>query len=153
MISIHLIIFTKMAKVRGEDVVLKYSDDMYSFICARSIQFNINREMIETSVSGSGFTRTFIPGAIEWGGTLEGLVVVSGGSLDGDISVMYSLIQDGTLFQIRWYEQDTTGTYYLQKDGYCYINSISEISSFDNMVTFNASFTGSGPITITTGNV
>lgn len=142
-----------MAKVKGIDVVLRYSDDMFPFICARSIQFDISRDMIETSVTGSGYTRTFVPGAIQWSGTLEGLAFISGGTVDGDMSIMYTYIQNGTLFELRWYEEDEGGTYFLQKTGYAYINSISEISSFDNMVTFNASFTGSGPITITTGNV
>ena len=142
-----------MAKVKGIDVVLRYSDDMFPIICARSIQFDINREMIETSVSGSGYYRTYIAGAMEWSGNLEGLAFISGGTVDGDIANMYYLLQNNFLFLIRWYEVDETGTYFLQKQGECYINSISEISSFDNMVTFNASFTGSGPITITTGNV
>ena len=152
-ITTHLTIFTIMAKVKGIDVVLRYSDDMFPIICARSIQFDINREMIETSVTGSGYTKTFVPGAIEWGGSIEGLAFISGGTVDGDMSILYSYIQNGTYFQLRWYETDENNQYYLQKSGYGYINSISEISSFDNMVTFNASFTGSGPITITTGNV
>ena len=152
-IIILLIIFTTMAKVKGIDVVLKYSDDMFPFICARSIQFDISRDMIETSVTGSGYYRTYVAGSMQWGGTLEGLTFISNGTIDGDIENMYYLLQNNFLFQIRWYEEDESGTYYLQKQGECYINSISEISSFDNMVTFNASFTGSGPITITTGNV
>ncbi len=151
-ITTHLTIFTIMAKVKGIDVVLKYSDDMFPYLCARSIQFDINREMIETSVTGSGLTKTFVPGAIEWGGSIEGLTFLGGGT-DGDMYMIYDFIQSGELFLLRWYETDENNQFFLQKQGYGYINSVSEISSFDNMVTFNANFTGSGPITITTGNV
>jgi predicted secreted protein len=142
-----------MAKVKGEDVVLKITDDLYPLVCARSIQFDISRDMIETSVTGSGVTKTFVPGAISWSGTIEGLTFINGGHDYGDIEAIYNLLQQGEQIDIMWYEKDINNQYYNQKLGRCYITSISEVASFDNMVTFNATFTGTGPIIITTGDV
>lgn len=141
-----------MAKVNGINAVLKFDDDQFPIICARSIQFDINREMIETSVSGSGFFRTHIPGALEWSGSCEGFVVVDT-TQDAVMAIMYQFIINGESFLLTWYETDTTGTYYLQKQGFAYISSITEISSFDNMATFTINFTGTGPITITSDEV
>ena len=152
MISTLLTIFTKMAKVNGINALLLFDDDQFPVICSRSIQFDINREMIETSVSGSGYTRTFIPGAIEWSGSCEGFVFIDP-TLDAVTQIMYAKILNGEAVFMTWYETDTTGAYYLQKQGMAYISSITEIASFDNMVTFTINFTGSGPISITTGNV
>lgn len=142
-----------MAKVKGIDVVLKYSDDMFPFLCARSIEFDINQDLIETSIKGSNRYRTYIPGAITWGGTLEGLAYISGGTTDGDMSIMYDLLQTKGLFQIEWYEEDTDHVYWLKKSGYAYLESMSEVASFDNITTFNATFKGSGEIIITAGLV
>lgn len=142
-----------MAKVNGKDVVLTIEDDEYTIVCARSIQFDINREMIETSVTGSGFTRTFVPGAIEWSGSIEGLTFISDLTNNGDTYSLYQILLTGSKIKLVWYEEDFGNDYFLKKEGYGYINGISEISSFDNVVTFNANFTGSGPITITSGNV
>lgn len=142
-----------MGKVNGKDVILTIDEDDYQVVCARSIQYDISREMIETSVSGSGFTRTFVPGAIEWSGSIEGLTFISDGTNNGDTYSLYQILLNGSLIKLRWYEVDNTNSYYLKKEGYGYINGISEISSFDNVVTFNANFTGSGPITITQDNV
>lgn len=142
-----------MAKVKGEDVVLTFSDDLFPFICARSIQFHINRDLIETSVTGTGMYKTFTIGAMSWAGTLEGLAVIANGTIEGTMENLYTRFIGGNDFLLTWYEKDVSNTFYLQKQGFCYINSISEVASFDNMVTFNASFTGTGPITIKSGNV
>lgn len=142
-----------MAKVNGKDVILTIEDDEYPIVCARSIQFDISREMIETSVTGSGFTRTFVPGAIEWSGSIEGLTFISDLTNNGDTYSIYQILLTGSKVKLVWYEEDFDNAYFLKKEGYGYINGISEVSSFDNVVTFNANFTGSGPITITSGNV
>jgi hypothetical protein len=142
-----------MGKVKGEDVVLKYSDDQFPFLCARSIQFNIDKELIETSITGSGAYKTYTQAALSWGGNLEGLTLLTGGTQAGDMGAIYNLITTEADFQITWYEEDVTGTYYLQKSGSCYLTNVSEISSFDNVVTFNAEFVGTGPITIVSDTI
>jgi hypothetical protein len=141
-----------MAKVRGQDAVLYLTDDLFPAICARSITFDMTNEIIETSITGSGRYRTFKPGAIEWAGTIEGFSVI--GVPDNIvIQNFYSFIEQGLPVRCRWYEVESTGEYYLQKEGYVIFESVNETSSFDNMVTFNASFKGTGPITITSDHV
>jgi predicted secreted protein len=143
-----------MAKVRGEDVVLIMTDDLFKVICARSITFDINRESIETSITGSGNFRTFKQGAIEWSGSIEGLTFIANGTIDDQtIESFYLKMFNNIPFYIRWYEEDENNEFFLQKEGFCYIDTINETSSFDNMATFNATFRGTGPITITTGLV
>ena len=141
-----------MAKVSGKDVVLRITDDMYPVVCARSITFETSSDIIETSVKGSGKFRTYVYGAVEWGGTLEGLTFINGNHDYGDIKVMYDILTTGEERDIMWYEKDVNNEYYNQKLGRCLITAMSEISSFDNMVTFNATFKGTGPIIITSGD-
>lgn len=143
-----------MAKVRGSDVLLLLTDDGFVAACARSITFDISNELIETSITGSGKFRTFKPGAIEWSGTIEGLtLLVNGVTDDVTVEILYGYLLSGSEFACRWYEQDITATHYMNKTGYIILESINETSSFDNMVTFTANFKGTGPITITTGDI
>lgn len=142
-----------MGKIKGEDVVLINADTDIQFACARQITFNIDRELLETSITGTGMYRSYTPGAIAWSGDLEGIAMTMNDHTAGGLENLYEFIQNGNLIQLRWYETDVENAHWLKKEGNAYLNSISEISSFDNIVTFNASFTGSGPITITTGDV
>ena len=223
-----------MGKVKGEDVVL-YIQETGSYRCSdplgcgRSITFNIDQDMIETSITGNGRFRTYVPGAATVTANIEGLinilhteqVTISGtityvssneftidqkidciqvGStiiLDGDVfdnapfpclSVsyyggvthvaitgtlpiftsfvgsltytkyfftadrLYTAVQNATLLSFDFYETDDEG-HYLQKTFEGYINSLSEVSSFDNIVTYNADITATGLPTIIFGNV
>jgi hypothetical protein len=143
-----------MGKVRGEDVVLILSDDLFKIICARSITFDIQQDLIETSITSGGRFRSYVPGAMSWGGTIEGLTFIAYGSVDDQtIESLYLRIMNGLSVKIVWYEKDENNEYYLQKEGQCYIESINETSSFDNMATFTANFKGTGPITITSGDI
>lgn len=65
---------------------------------------------------------------------------------------MYDKILSGERIQLRYYEIDDNN-HYLQKVCYVYIESINETSSFDNMVTFTASFKGDGAPIITYGEI
>ena len=56
------------------------------------------------------------------------------------------------LIQLKYYEIDDDN-HYLQKVCNVYIESINETASFDNMVTFSASFKGNGTPTITYGEI
>lgn len=142
-----------MGKVKGEDVILYITDiatdDEYVIACARSITFDINQELIETSITGENRFRTYAPGAITWGGTVEGLVFIQtdlpapGGNWD--LGRLYDYVTLNTQpFTLRWYEPDIEGINYLQKTGLVYIESINETSSFDNMATFTITFRGTG---------
>ena len=66
------------------------------------------------------------------------------------IGWMYDKLLNSELIQIRYYETDDNNLF-LQKFCEIYIESINETSSFDNMVTFSASFKGNGTPIITYG--
>jgi hypothetical protein len=68
------------------------------------------------------------------------------------IGWMYDKLLNSELIQLRYYETDDDN-HYLQKFCEVYIESINETSSFDNMVTFTASFKGNGTPTITYGEI
>lgn len=147
-----------MGKVRGEDVILSIYDaglDEYvTFACARGITFDISREMIETTISGSGVFKTFIPGPGECSGTIDGLVFIQKDlSATYDLGRMYDIIINGTYIQLKYYETDIENLYFLEKILYCYIESINETSSFDNISTFSATFKGVGAPSIDYGDV
>lgn len=217
-----------MGKVRGEDVVV-YIEDVANgkcndiIGCSRSITFDIQQDMIETSITGNGRFRTYVPGAGSVTATLEGLVGISstyikslncllsfygspplnalfidvediclpvgnsmtmtgtgtadgtytiasfapypGGSLIGfeetipyfddvngqltwdepqySIERMYESLISGSKLLFEFYETDTEG-HFLRKTFYGYIQSISEIASFDNIATYTANITATG---------
>jgi len=143
-----------MAKVLGSDVTLNFTASELPILCARSIQFDINIDMIETSITGNGVYRSYISGAVDWSGSIEGLsFLLNGTTAEPTIETLYSTLLAGDPVYISWYEQDVNAQYYLRKTGEAYVNTISEISSFDNVVTFNATFRGTGSITIETGQI
>ena len=143
-----------MANVLGQDVILSFTDDAFPFACARSINLSIENDMIETSNVGNGNFRTYIPGALKYSGTIEGLVVLYNGSISSyTIEQLQGLILTSQSFKMRWYEKDVTSQHYMVKDATIFLTNLTETASFDNAVTFSADFTGTGPITITYGNV
>lgn len=224
-----------MGKVKGEDVIL-YIQDISTYpnkcpdpiACGRSITFNIDQDMIETSITGNGRFRTYVPGAASVTANIEGLVnilhteqitvtgtityvssneftidqeidciqadsmiILDGGgvfdqapfqcvlvnyfggathvAINGTLPVfspfsgtltytkyfftmerMYDAITNGSLLYFDFYETDDEG-HYLKKTFEGYINSLSEVASFDNIVTFSADITANGIPTIDYG--
>lgn len=229
-----------MGKVKGEDVILYLQDISdkcnHPIACSRSITFDIQQDLIETSITQNGRFRTYVSGAASWSATLEGLVsilnikyetvsgaldlliipslppqnafvinvpnlcmniggilVVSGtGTADGTYTIlnysnsdddlstvivtvepipaftpvdpasitfeqlsfgienMYDSIVAGTPILVEFFETDNEG-HFLKKSGTAYIESISEVASFDNMATFTAALKGTGLISVEYG--
>lgn len=147
-----------MGLVNGKDVILTIlgpSMDDYEVIgCARSVTFDISTEFIETSISGNGKFKTFVPSMKECKGTIEGLTFIQKEITDKvDIGALYDLIKAGTQFGVRYYETDISNTFFLQKQLSCYIESITETASFDNMTTFSMNIKINGEPTFTYGEV
>jgi hypothetical protein len=69
-----------------------------------------------------------------------------------NMGLMYSKIVSGEILGLKYYETDDDN-HYLQKQCEVYIESINETASFDNIVTFTASFKGTGQPTITYGEI
>lgn len=68
------------------------------------------------------------------------------------IGWMYQKIIAGERILINYHETDDDNNF-LQKNCYVYIESINETASFDNMVTYSASFKGDGTPTINYGEI
>lgn len=68
------------------------------------------------------------------------------------IGWFYDNLLQSAEVQLKYYEIDDNNNF-LQKVCNVYIESINETSSFDNMVTFSASFKGNGTPTITYGEI
>ena len=68
------------------------------------------------------------------------------------IGYMYDKIMNGEELYLIYYETDDFN-HFLQKQCTVFIESINETSSFDNMVTFTASFKGNGDPIITYGEI
>ena len=68
------------------------------------------------------------------------------------IGWMYDKIISGEQIYLKYYETDDDNNY-LQKQCSVYIESINETSSFDNIVTFSASFKGTGEPIIDYGQI
>jgi predicted secreted protein len=138
-----------MGLVRGNDVILylPYVPER-PMACARSITFNTENELIETSIKGSGRYRTYLPGALSYSGTIEGLVFLV---KDDDLSIdkvgliqFQDLLDNDVPFHFSYFMTD--GNIEYRRDGLFYIESINETSSFDNMATFTVNFKGTGPL-------
>lgn len=145
-----------MRLVNGKDAILTTnwlgSDKVLG--CARSINFEMQTDMIETSITGSGNFRTFIPGASSFTGSMDGLVLLTGGSHTNiGMGELYVYFLDNTPITIKYYETDIEGANFLQKECVVYLDTISESASFDNMVTFSCTFKGVGAPTITYGSI
>ena len=146
-----------MGVVLGKDVILSadFGGETLPFGCARSCTFDIQREFVETSITGSGTFRTFIPSAASFTGTIEGLVALEelGAATTQNMGIIYDMFFNSTPIEITFYEVDETGEHFLSKSCYIYIESISETGSFDNVSTFSINFKGNGQPTINYGEV
>lgn len=145
-----------MSKVNGKDVLIQINDGgtFYPIACGRSITFDITNEFIETSITGSGRFRTYITSAAGFTGTIEGLVFLEiPFTTTLTMQYFYDQVLSGAQIQVRYYETDTSNTTYLLKEFDCFVESISETASFDNMNTFSVNFKGTGVPSITSDNV
>ena len=68
------------------------------------------------------------------------------------IGWFYDKLLNSELITLKYYETDDDN-HFLQKQCNVYIESINETASFDNLVTFTASFKGNGTPTITYGEI
>lgn len=147
-----------MGKVNGKDIILQIFDtglnDWVSIGCARSIQFEESRDLIETSITGAGYWRTFVPGARSFSGSIEGLVFIQKEVTNKfHMGAFYDLFNSNDFAQIKIYETDEDGAFFLDKSFLCYVESLSESGSFDNISTFSLTFKGTGNPVITYGEV
>ena len=138
-----------MAKVRGEDVVLTMSNGS-NFVpigCARTLTYDINQDLIETSITGNGKFRTYSPGAVSWSASVEGFTYLERSNIQRmGIGELIDKLQYGEIFTLIWYEFDVDRHFYSRRTGQVLVESINETASFDNMSVFTINFKGTGSI-------
>ncbi len=147
-----------MGLVLGKDAILSVrvasTGDFLPIGCARSVTFDVQNEFIETSGVGSGNYRTYIPSAATVSGTMDGLVLLGGETIDDiyNLGNIYDYLLNSKL-NLKFSMLDESAQYYIDKSVDVYIESISETTSFDNVTTFSINFKGTGSITVQYGEI
>lgn len=136
--------------VKGENVtVFKYDDTIFAWVpyaCARSCSFTIETDTIETSITGSGKYRTFVPRSNASVGTLEGLTQLG---LANNLSIadLITLQINHEILLMRWEDVADNGQVFT-KELEMFITNSTQTASFDNVATFSVSLQGTGAITL-----
>lgn len=135
-----------MGLVKGSDVLIQMNNgtELVPIGCARSITFDIQRDFIDTSITGQGIWQTSIPAAGSFSATIEGLVFLAA---DDDekiqMNFFYQNIISGATVAVSFIDDDMSGNQ-LVKSFSGYIETITETASFDNIVSFSATIKGTG---------
>lgn len=136
-------------KVLGKNVVvfIKVGSDWVLYACATSATLNVVTDIIETSVSGNGRFKSFLPTANSFTGTLEG---VTSFETDGKLSLQdlrqRQLAQE--LLMMKFQRSDELGNLYTDQASF-YITSSSDVGSFNDMNTFTVELQGTGILSLT----
>lgn len=136
--------------VKGENVtVFKYDSNILAWVpyaCARSCSFSIETDTIETSITGSGKYRTFVPRSNASTGSLEGLTQL--GTVNNvSIADLITLQISHEILLMRWEDVADNGQIFT-KELEMFITNTTQTASFDNVATFSVSLQGTGPITL-----
>lgn len=135
-----------MSLVKGENYVFYIFQLTWKpYLCARSGNMNIDTDMIETSVTGSGNYRTFKPTVHSFTAQLDGIVSLNDTS-GLTIADLQALQLAKTKLLCRFTQTSIAGDTYT-KEAYFYITNSTDTSSFDGVATFSISLRGTGAIT------
>lgn len=136
-----------MSLVAGE----KYEVEIYdgsvwkTFVCRRDANFNVQTEMIETSVTGSGNRKTFKPTVSSATVGMSGLTALN---VPGFVTLpeLISLQLANTKILFRLLNTAIDLTVYIRQF-YAYITNIADTGSFDGVSSFQLSAQVTGNIT------
>lgn len=139
-----------MGLVFGKNVtVFKYDADVdvwVPYACARSCSLPISTGVLETSITGSGKFKTFLPTANSFTGTLEGLMTLEKINTIG-IADLIALQLAQTILLMRFeYQDDDSHTFTMEAS--FIITGSTVTSSFDNVTTFSVDLQGTGALTL-----
>jgi hypothetical protein len=136
--------------VKGENVtVFKYVQSINAWVpyaCARSCSFSVETDTIETSITGSGKYRTFIPRSNASTGSLEGLTQLEKVN-NFSIADLIAMQIAHEILLMRWEDISDNGDVFT-KELEMFITNTTQTASFDNVATFSVSLQGTGPITL-----
>lgn len=128
-----------MAKINGSNLVLKI--DGVAVACSKSCSLSIEQDLPDASCKGSNGWAEHINGQKSWSIECEGLLDFS--ATYGGQSASTALI-NGTSATLLF----TTGTSNdIEWTGTANVSSLSIESGMEDVVTYSASFTGTGALT------
>lgn len=136
--------------VLGKNVVVfRYNESISEwtpYACYRSCTLSIDREVVETSITGNGFARTFEYGAISYTGALEGLLELEKpNNWSGADAIVQQLAGEKQLMRFEY--ESVNGDIFTFEATFLITNN-TITSSFDNVTTDSVSLQGSGMPTI-----
>ena len=136
--------------VLGENVtVFKYEPSISVWVpyaCARSCSLSVETDTIETSITGAGKFRTYIPQSNRFTGSLEGVTQLE--------KVNHLSVADLMAIQIthevmlmRFEDISNDGDVFT-KEALFFITNTTQTASFDNVATFSVALQGTGALTL-----
>jgi predicted secreted protein len=136
--------------VQGKDcVVFKWNVSLSVWVpyaCARSSTITITTDVLETSITGSGKYRTFLPVANSFTGSIEGLMQLMKTNTVS-IADLIALQLAHTVLLMRFVNENEEGDIFTMEANF-YLTSSGITSSFDNVNTFSCELKGTGPLTL-----
>lgn len=136
--------------VKGKNgTVFKYDASITAWVpyaCARACTFSLDTSSIETSITGAGRTRTFIPQAHTYTGSLDGVTQLKKAN-HLSIADLMALQLDLTVMLIRFEDVSDNGDVFT-KEAMFFITNTTQTASFDNVATFSVALQGTGPLTL-----
>lgn len=136
-----------MSKVLGENFILRHFDGgiWKTLACARSADFNVDTETIETTVTGSGNWKTCEPTVHSFSGQSEGIIALNeSGQLT--LPELRAIQFAKTKLLTRFTTTAIDGTIYIE-ECYLYITNSVSTGADGGIATFSISYKGTGSIT------
>ena len=136
-----------MSLVTGDNVMLYVYDggQWKPVVCGRSCTLHINRETIETSITGTGSWRKYVTAGITWDCSIEGAVYLQKVNTLA-LPDMTTFLVVGSEILMRFQRTDQSANVYLN-EGYALVVDVSDTGAADSMDNFTIQMTGSGPLT------
>lgn len=137
-----------MSKVRGKNVLVLFYDPIDTmwkqYACALSCDLNINTDIVETSVVGSGSWGTFRAIKNSYDGSISGLTNLQ----KSNTLSLFDLRAKQVLFMeflMRFQRTDEDGNMYID-EGKFIISKSSDSGPSDSMSTFTVDIKGTGAL-------
>lgn len=136
--------------VKGKNVtVFKFDDSIdvwVPYACARSCSFSLDTDTIETSITGSGKFKTFLPRSNSFNGSLDGVTqLLKAAHLS--IADLMALQLAHTIMLMRFEDISDDGDVFT-KEAMFFITNCTQTASFDNVATFSVALQGTGALTL-----
>ena len=133
-----------MALVKGENVIVTIYNggEWQTYACGKSASISIDTDLIETSTTGTGINRTYLPTANTFSGTIDGLV-----NLDtpGMVTLpsLIALQLSQQLLNTRFTFIDEAENVFIFNANF-YITNTSVSGAFSDAASFNIQMKGTG---------